>query len=107
MVVSSMKKDRNIKIGADPELFIKDRDNKIVPAFLLVDGTKDNPTPISDDGHAIQYDNVMMEYNIPPSSTVEEFIKHNRFVLNYIKDTICESKGYSLAIEASADVSEE
>ena len=99
--------DRNIKIGADPEVFIKDKDNKIVPAFLLVNGTKDYPTPISEEGHAIQSDNVMLEYNIPPCSTKEEFIKANNFVLNYCRETICEPNGYTLSIEASSHVGEE
>lgn len=103
----TIKKKLEVTIGTDPELFLMNSDNKIVPAFLFVKGTKDNPEPISGDGHAIQYDNVMLEYNVPPCKTEDEFIKHNKFVLDYVKETICKPNGLELAIIASSHLDEE
>lgn len=100
------EKDYKITVGADPELFLKDKDNNIIPAFFFVKGTKDIPEPISNDGHAIQYDNVMLEYNIPPCNTEDEFVSNNKFVLNYVRDTICKNNDLILSIEASAHLDE-
>lgn len=110
MVVKKAElKDEDLKVtvGADPELFLKDSEGKLVPAFLFVHGSKDNPEPISQEGHAIQHDNIMLEYNIPPCKTEDEFVKHNKFVLDYIKETICKPNNLTLSIEASAHLGEE
>jgi hypothetical protein len=97
----------DITIGADPELFLKDKDGKIVPAFLLVKGTKEEPEPISEKGHSIQYDNVMIEYQIPPCKTEDEFVENNKFVLKYIEETICNPKGLKISITASEHIENE
>jgi len=84
----------NVTIGTDPEFFIfSEETGKFVPVCGLVGGTKDAPIPITDKGHAIQEDNVMVEYCIPPASNVEAFIEDINFVKNYIKDTILTPKG--------------
>ena len=72
---------KNIKIGADPELFLE-RDGKVISAEGLIGGTKDDPKPISDEGHCIQEDNVMIEFNIPACDNGEDFVRH----INYVKD---------------------
>lgn len=105
MVVKT--KDLNITVGADPELFLKDKSGDIVPAYLFVKGTKDNPEPISGEGHAIQYDNVMLEYNIPACKTEDEFVNHNKFVLDYINEGICKENSLELSISASEHLKEE
>lgn len=81
-----IKNIKNVTIGCDPELFLE-RDGKIVSAVGLIGGTKYEPLPISEEGHAIQEDNVLMEFCIPPSKTCEEFVSHINFVKDYLTVT--------------------
>jgi len=79
----------SITIGSDPEMFLfSEEKNKFVPVCGLIGGTKEKPLPITDEGHAVQEDNVMVEYCIPPCKTKEEFIKNINFTKNYINDTL-------------------
>lgn len=77
-----MKKEpSNIAVGSDLELFLYDNvEKKIVPCVGLLDGTKDAPYIPEGypDGFAIQEDNVMVEYNIPPATTPGMFAKNMR-----------------------------
>lgn len=76
-------------IGADPELFLySESKQKFVPVCGLVGGTKDEPIKITDDGFSLQEDNVMLEYTIKPSKTVEEFIGNINFAKDYITETV-------------------
>jgi len=72
-----MKKEEKLElffdsIGADPEFAIS-RDGKMLPSFMFIDGTKENPEHITD-GFAILKDNLLVEGNIPPCQTKEEFV---------------------------------
>jgi hypothetical protein len=63
-------------IGADPELFLRDvNTGGVVPVCGLIGGSKDEPLPLDgmDDGFAVQEDNVMVEFNIPPASSAGRF----------------------------------
>ena len=80
-----MKLINNVTLGADPELFYKNEE-ELVSAEGLVGGTKKNPKMISDDGHAIQEDNVLVEFNIPPSKTKDEFKYNINYCLEYIRE---------------------
>lgn len=63
-------------IGADPELFLRDPNTGgVVPVVGLIGGTKDEPRPLPDlpDGFAVQEDNVMLEFNIPPADNPYDF----------------------------------
>lgn len=73
-----------IKIGADPELFLKN-DQEIISAIGLIGGTKNNPKSISNDGHSVQEDNVMVEFNIPPSKNEIEFLDNMEYCMEYIE----------------------
>ena len=75
---------KNAKFGADPELFLC-KSGKIISAEGLIGGSKNRPNFISDKGHAIQEDNVMIEFNIPPCETVTEFIDEINFVKEYLE----------------------
>lgn len=97
---------KNVKIGADPELFIE-RNNKVISAEGLFGGTKESPKPIGEEGFAIQEDNVMVEFNIPASSTSEEFVENINYGKDYISN-MCKLYGdLSISDKASADLSEE
>ena len=67
-----------VTIGSDPEFFIRDtRTGGVVPIIGLLGGTKEEPLPIPhmDEGYAMQEDNVMAEYNIPPMTTARGFAR--------------------------------
>lgn len=93
---------KNIFIGADPELFLK-KDNEIVSAEGIIGGTKYEPKPIDKLGNAIQEDNVMIEFNIPPCNTKKYFLQNINFVKNYLS-TFVKLKGYELSILSSANL---
>jgi len=98
-------KDRikNVTIGSDPEAFLWSNElGKFVPACGLIGGTKQEPKAITNEGHAIQEDNVSVEWCIPPSKTAEEFYGHIQFVKNYLQDTILNEKGLELKCVSSA-----
>lgn len=93
----------DVTIGCDPELFLRSKDTQeFVPSFYVMKGDKNNPTPISDEGHNIQCDNVMVEYGIPPCKTAEEFVKHNLFVQEYIKTKVAEPNDLEMVIFPTA-----
>lgn len=92
----------NISLGADPELFLY-KNGEIISAEGLIGGTKQKPKLISDKGHAIQEDNVMIEFNIPPSRSCNEFKDNINFVLSYLT-TLAEVHNAELRIIASAEL---
>lgn len=92
----------NILLGSDPEIFVEN-DLEIVTAEGLIEGTKWEPYPISEDGHCIQIDNIAMEFNIPPSATKEEFINNINYVKDYLK-IVAESNGLKLSTKASGEI---
>jgi hypothetical protein len=99
----STKRVDDVKIGADPEMFLySEKENKFVPVCGLIGGTKESPKAITTVGHAVQEDNVMVEYCIPPSTTKEEFINHIVFTKSYINDTLLRSLGLVSKCVASA-----
>jgi hypothetical protein len=97
-----MSKIKNITIGCDPELFLE-KNNSIVSAEGMIGGTKENPKLISEEGHAVQEDNIMVEFNIPPSSTKNDFKNNILFTLSYL-ETLASINGCKLNISASAVV---
>lgn len=90
----------NVKIGADPELFLA-KNGEIISAEGLIGGSKKEPRPISKEGHAVQEDNVMIEFNIPASESKEDFIFNINFVKSYL-ETLADMKGCTLNFDASA-----
>lgn len=83
----------NIVLGADPELFLRRNDGCYVPCIDVIGGTKKDPNYITDEGHAMQEDNVMVEFNIPPSKTKDEFIHNLGFTMNHILDNLEDDLG--------------
>jgi len=95
---------KNVTIGSDPEMFLYSNElNKHVPVCGLIGGTKHEPKPITNDGHAIQEDNVAVEFCIPPCKTVNEFVENITFVKNYIQDTILNEKKLTLDCVSSVE----
>lgn len=73
-----------ITLGCDPEIFVATKDGEVVSGIGLLGGTKNEPLPISNEGHCIQEDNVAWEFNIPPCETADEYVKHIQFVLAHL-----------------------
>lgn len=82
-----------VSVGADPEFFLVDREGKPVPCVNVIGGTKGKPIFINEDGHsAIQEDNVMVEYNVKPATSAEEFVTNHEIVLRHLKKLLDEKK---------------
>lgn len=60
----------NITVGADPEFAIGNV-NGPISAHGLIEGTKDNPQSVKQG--AVQVDGMLLEFNIDPASSYEEF----------------------------------
>ena len=82
-------KIENVTIGSAPEFFLKNNTtDEIISAEGLIGGTKEDPKIITGVGHAIQEDNIMVEFNIPPNITAEGFSDDLLFVINYIDNML-------------------
>lgn len=92
-------------IGADPELFLVDPHNNFISAIGLIGGTKRKPLDIGQ-GCAVQEDNVAVEFNIPPASTVEAFIASTQYAMDSIAQRVKE-RNLLLSITASKVFSNE
>lgn len=95
----------NVTLGSDPELFLK-KENIIISAVGKIGGTKHEPQPISDSGHAIQEDNIAIEYNIPACKNETEWIDNHNFVKSYL-DNLVTGMGCELDFSASAKLSDQ
>lgn len=79
-----------ITIGADPELFIVDNNNKVISAVGLIPGEKGKPY-VADDmpkGFGIEIDNILGEFNIPPVTSKRGFITNINYMKNYIDNFV-------------------
>lgn len=85
--MSNIKHFPNIKIGADPELFVF-KDGKPVSAHDLLPGTKTEPFIVPHG--AIQVDGTAAEFNIDPAETFEEFDRNISSVLDTLQGMLPE-----------------
>jgi hypothetical protein len=67
--------------GCDPELFLT-QDDMLLAAHMFCEGTKDEPLSLPSGGF-VMYDNVAIEFGIPPAKTEKEFTTH---VMTAIKE---------------------
>lgn len=77
----------NITIGSDPELFIiNTKTDKVVSAIPFIPGMKGNPWRGDDmpEGFGLETDNILAEFNIPPTRNKDEFISAILYMQNYI-----------------------
>lgn len=85
--------------GADPEIFLLRYGKPMTATEGGIKGTKGEPHPLSEEGHAVQVDNVMCEFNIPPCSTKEDFVESIQYCLNKIQKGLPE--GGEICIQPS------
>jgi len=74
-----------IKMGADPEVFIA-KGNVVVPAWGMVPGDKKKPHEV--DKGAIQVDGLALEFNIDPAETAAEFSGNVQHVMDQLLKTV-------------------
>ena len=74
-----------IKIGCDPEVFVKNARN-FISGHELIPGTKAEPYPVPNG--AVQVDGMALEFNIDPAKTQKEFVHNVEHVLNTLKGMI-------------------
>lgn len=96
-----MKINRDkITIGTDPEVFLVDSiTGNPVSAIGLIGGSKDSPRPLSELGHFVQEDNVLVEFNIPPCLDAASIHREIQKSLELINEIIPD--GTSLSIVSS------
>lgn len=90
------------KIGADPELFLINKEKKFISSIGLFGGTKENPKPIGNNC-AIQEDNVAVEFNIPACATLKEFQQHIAYSLREINQ-IAKTNNLKLATSTASAI---
>lgn len=89
----------DIKIGADPEVFVVNSEGKFRSAHGLIPGTKAEPFRV--DRGAVQVDGMALEFNIDPAGSEDEFATNIFAVLRQLEDMI-RPKGYSIVIQPTA-----
>ncbi len=82
--------------GADPELMLVSPAGELTSAIPLINGTKKKPLAVA--GGAVQRDNVMAEFNVTPSNTLEEFTDNIRQVLGELAKMVAPNR---LTVRAS------
>lgn len=91
-------------IGSDPEfLIVKKSDKTAVSSIGLIEGEKKRPQDVGN-GYAVLKDNVLVEGNIPPAASREEFISNMKTLKNTIKSML--NDDLTLACEDSASYSD-
>lgn len=94
----------NVTIGADPELFIINKNTeKVVSSIGLIPGEKGDPW-VGDDmpkGFGLEIDNILAEFNIPPVTDEISFINNIEYMKNYISGFVA-NKNPELGILCAA-----
>lgn len=85
----STKNIYGITVGADPEVFLRDKDGKLISAVGLVQGTKDNPFPVVNG--AVQLDGMAAEFNIDPVSQSKMFKRNINSVMKQLDKMVGEN----------------
>lgn len=69
-----------MRLGADPEVFLKDRNNKHFSVIGMIGANKWAPMQIPElpSGFTLQEDNVALEFGQPPAASADEFVFNTR-----------------------------
>jgi Phage phiEco32-like COOH.NH2 ligase-type 2 len=93
------------KLGCDPECFLL-KDGHVISAIGKIGGTKYEPKPVLEKygrGFALQEDNVLLEYNIPPADSFSQFTD-NLDIIHHFIDRMLQEQGMSRATIASCSM---
>ncbi len=94
------------KLGADPEMFLVNKNGVVISAIGIINGTKDNPHKISSRGHSVQVDNVLLEFNIPPSDNPDQMWKDIKYVKEWFDENLTDEMSYLITPSAKLEKSE-
>lgn len=104
------KRIKNVTIGSDPECFIYDASyGEYISSIGIIPGVKGNAHPMKGlgEGYGLQIDNVLVEFNIPPTSNKNDFIESlengKKWILDFLKRNV--SVNYELVHCATASFS--
>ena len=82
-----------MKLGCDPEIFLKDAIGGLIASCGRIGGSKYHPMPLPiGDGFAVQEDNVAIEFNIPPAESSEQFVTNINNAMEYLRGMIAEQQ---------------
>lgn len=91
-------------LGADPEVFLfSQKNNKYVSAIGMIGGTKEEPMTLISEGYYALEDNVMVEFNIPPTSNPKELYENIQTAQEEIAALFIEDDDLKLVNVASAE----
>ena len=98
----------DILIGTDPECFIfNTKTNKVKSSVKIIPGTKEHPHVVAElgPGFALQTDNILAEFNVPPASEAKSFIESINKMKEYIRNFVKEiDENYDILCCASQNV---
>ena len=75
-----------ILIGADPEIFVRNNEGKLISAHKMIPGTKKEPHKV--DKGAVQVDGMALEFNIEAADTAEVFRTNVTHVMSQMRSMI-------------------
>lgn len=106
-----MTKIQNYLVGADPELFICDASkDKIISSIGLIPGVKGKayrPAELPE-GFGLQIDNILAEFNVPPTRDKNDFVNNMEVMKNYIRDYVTAvNPHYTICCKASAMIDDD
>jgi hypothetical protein len=76
-----------MKLGADPEFFVMDENNSFINGAKFLNATKNKPRKLNNDS-SVFYDNVLLELNINPANSIEEFVLRCSTGLHQLKSLV-------------------
>lgn len=78
-------------VGSDPELFLYDtKEEMIISSDGIIPGKKGAPHRSADmpEGFGLEVDNILAEFNIPPCTTLYEWVYCIQYMKDYIKNFV-------------------
>lgn len=110
-----MKRVENVTIGSDPEMFIvSESTGKVISSVGMIPGYKGDPW-LDEEwlkpgmiGYGLETDNILAEFNIPPVTKKEDFIKAHEYMKGYIRGFVKKiNPDYNILCAASMLVDED
>lgn len=97
-----------MKLGSDPELFLKNKNGKIISAIGRIGGTKREPLAVKGlpKGFFVQEDNVLLEYNTPPANSQTRWVEFHKLILGHMQEEVAK-QDLSLADLSSHSMDED
>lgn len=91
-------------VGTDPEMFlVSQKTGKVKSAVRVIPGTKEKPHKIKEfgEGFAVQTDNILAEFNVPPANNQVAFVRNILKMQQHIKE-MAQAKNPDLDIKCMA-----